>query len=92
MVEKNIKGTAKTDFLLNDNVYSTTEENVRDTRLQFSVNGSTGIKYGITDNISLYVEPELNYSFDNGSNIENAYKEQPLDINLKIGIKMDIKH
>lgn len=92
MVEKNIKGTVKTDFLLNDNVYSTTEENVRDTRLQFSVNGSTGIKYGITDNISLYVEPELNYSFDNGSNIENAYKEQPLDINLKIGIKMDIKH
>ena len=92
MVEKNIKGTVKTDFLLNDNVYSTTEEKVRDTRLQFSVNGSTGLKYGITDNISLYVEPELNYSFDNGSNIENAYKEQPLDINLKIGIKMDIKH
>jgi hypothetical protein len=59
--------------------------------LQVSVNGAAGAEFKFTDGLSLYAEPSLNYYFDNGSSIPTLYQEKPLNFNLNVGIRFDLK-
>ncbi len=57
---------------------------------QFSVNGAFGAEYLLTGRMSVFAEPGLRYSFDNGSDIRTIYKERPFDFNLNIGLRVGL--
>ena len=59
-------------------------------RPQFSVNGSIGAEYLFGNNLSAYVEPGVRHYFNNGSSIDNIYKDRPTNISLGVGLRLHI--
>ena len=57
--------------------------------LQWSVNTGIGIQYSITSNIFIYVEPNINYYFNNGSSIKTTFTDNPFKINIPVGIRFN---
>lgn len=90
MVEKCVHGRSTTDFIIGNEVASSETENVKERRLQFSVNAGLGIKWNITDQINLFAEPGVSYYFNNHSGVENSYKDKPFNFDLKIGLRFNI--
>jgi len=58
-------------------------------RLQWSLNGSVGAQYDILPQLGLYVEPGLSYYPDNGSRLQNYFKDKPLDMSLQVGLRIN---
>ncbi|MGL5317395.1 MAG: porin family protein [Bacteroidales bacterium] len=54
-------------------------------RPQFSVGGSLGIAYSLSNLFQIYFEPGASYYFDNYSGVRNIRKEKPLDLSLQLG-------
>lgn len=90
MVEKCVHGRSTTDFIIGNEVASSETENVKEGRLQFSVNAGLGIKWNITDRINLFAEPGVSYYLNNHSGVENSYKDKPFNFDLKIGLRFNI--
>ena len=82
LVEKMVKGSRTTQGTTNS---------VSIRPLQLSVNGAVGAEFKFIDNLSLYAEPSLNYYFDNGSDVPTFYQENPLNFNLNVGLRFNIK-
>lgn len=59
-------------------------------RWQFSLQGALGIEYRVISPLALYVEPGLKYYFDNGSRINNFFKDTPVNFNLQVGIRLHL--
>ena len=78
----NVKAKTNTDGI---------ESRLTKDRLQFSADAAAGIQYHFLQKLSLYAEPGLKYYFDNGSTIENIYKEKPLQFSLQMGVRYDLK-
>lgn len=78
MVEKMVKGSRTTQ---------TATENVSIRPLQFSLNGAVGAEFRINQLFSLYAEPGLSYHFDNGSPVPTIYQDEPLNLNLNVGLR-----
>lgn len=55
--------------------------------MQWSVNAAAGIEYSIKSIVRLYAEPCVSYYFDNGSRIDNIYKDKPTALNLQFGLR-----
>jgi len=60
-------------------------------RAQFSATASVGAQYDITPAIGLYVEPGVRHYFNNGSDIENTFKEKETNFNLQLGLRFNIE-
>lgn len=58
---------------------------------QFSLNGSAGAEYKLTDFFSLYAEPGLGYYFKDGSTTPTIYQDHPLNFNLSFGLRFNLK-
>ena len=58
---------------------------------QFSLNGATGVNYELTDRFNIFFEPGAGYYFNDGSSISTIYKDHPLNYNLTIGLRFNIK-
>lgn len=61
---------------------------IKESRLQWSVNGAVGLQYQLTDRIGLYAEPGVSHYFNNGSDVENSYKHRPTGFQLQLGIRI----
>ena len=59
-------------------------------KMQWSVNASLGVEYDIIPQLGIYVEPGLKHYFDNGSRIENFFKDKPTNFNLQVGVRWNI--
>ena len=57
-------------------------------RMQWSLNASLGLQYDIVPQLGLYVEPGLNWYPDNGSKLQNYFKDKPLSCGLQLGLRM----
>lgn len=90
MAEKCIHGKTKTDFYIGGDKHSDIEQTVNEHQLQLSATLSAGIETNITKGVSLFVEPGVNYYFYNHSDIDNAYKNKPLNVDLSIGIRLNV--
>lgn len=54
---------------------------------QFSVNGSLGADYKLTNGLSIYAEEGIGYYFNDGSSLSTIYKDHPLTFNLSLGLR-----
>ena len=68
----------------------TKKENTKRDRVQFSGKASLGAQYDISSNVGLYIEPGAKYYFDNGSDIENTFKDKKLNFNLQFGLRFNL--
>lgn len=87
--EKLMKGKI-TDNGNNSGYESTSSTSVKEKQLQFSARGAVGVEYMFGSNISAYIEPGVSYHFNNGSHVENIYKEKPANLSLNIGLRINI--
>ena len=86
MLEKPVHSTLDVNHFINDiNTYSKQEK--LSVPLQWSTSVGVGIQYDITPHIGFYIEPSLQYFFNNGSDIKSYRTEHPLNFTLPIGIR-----
>ncbi len=58
--------------------------------VQFSANAALGAQVKLTPHLGIYVEPGARYYFDNGSNVQNYFKDKKLNFNLQVGARWNI--
>ena len=68
----------------------TRKQDAKRDRVQFSGKASLGAQYDISPNVGLYVEPGARYYFDNGSDVENTFKDKKLNFNLQFGLRFNL--
>ena len=89
IVEKMVKG--KQHIVVTNPSKSEKDESVSIGPLQLSINGAIGAEYQFVDWLSIYAEPGLGYYFDNGSSVPTIYQDKPLNFNLNVGLRLNIK-
>ena len=90
MVEKCVSGKAQTKFIIGGSRNSVEEQKISEKPLQFSATFSAGIEANIAQNTSLFIEPGASYYIDNHSSVDNVYKDKPFNLDLNIGIRINI--
>lgn len=68
----------------------TKKQDTKRDRVQFSGKASLGAQYDISPSVGLYIEPGAKYYFDNGSDIENTFKDKKLNFNLQFGLRFNL--
>lgn len=68
----------------------TKKQDAKRDRVQFSGKASLGAQYDISPSVGLYIEPGAKYYFDNGSDIENTFKDKKLNFNLQFGLRFNL--
>ena len=66
------------------------EQHIDRDRWQFSVQGGVGLQYDVLPQLGIYVEPGVKYYFDNGSRLRNFFKDKPTNLNLQLGLRLNI--
>ncbi len=66
------------------------ETSSRRDRMQWSGNVSAGAQYDFIPQLGIYVEPGVKYYFDNGSQIENVFKDKKCNFNFQFGLRWNI--
>ena len=66
------------------------KEDAKRDRVQLSGKASLGAQYDITPKVGLYIEPGVKYYFDNGSHVENTFKDKKLNFNLQFGLRFNL--
>ncbi len=56
-------------------------------RLQMAVGASVGVEYELLPATSIYVQPSLRYYPDNGSSLQNVFKDRQLQFDLRMGLR-----
>lgn len=80
----NIKATLKDPSLASD--IKMTKD-----RVQFSGMLGPGLQFNVTRDFGIYIEPTARYYFNNGSNVENYFKDKPWTINLNAGLRLTLQ-
>jgi hypothetical protein len=83
MVEKSV-------YARKTSTENNTKEKIDIPELQWSVGGNVGLGYKVVRKLHLFVEPGINYYFDNKSEIPTIRKDMPLNFNLQLGLRLDI--
>ncbi len=86
MLELPIRSTTDVNHISNG---STTyhNESTLNAPNQLSTTLGIGLQYDFTPHLGIYLEPSLQYFFDNGSNIKTYRTEHPLSVTLPLGIR-----
>lgn len=65
-------------------------EDVGRDKMQWSANASLGIQFDVIPQLGIYTEPGAKYYFDNGSHIDNVFKDKKLNFNFQFGLRWNI--
>ena len=65
-------------------------EDVGRDKMQWSANASLGIQLDVIPQLGIYAEPGAKYYFDNGSHIDNVFKDKKLNFNFQFGLRWNI--
>lgn len=85
--------TAGGEGAVNIKNHTETDGEVKDSKrdkMRWSTNASVGIQYDFIPQLGVYVEPGMKYYFDNGSQIENIFKDKKLNFNIQFGLRFNI--
>ncbi|MCJ7934110.1 MAG: PorT family protein [Chryseobacterium sp.] len=88
LVEKPVAGNLTTSYVVNDEVKESSREKLDTQSLQFSVNTAVGLQLKVIDRLGVYAEPGIGYHFKDNNSLNTAYKEKPLQFNMKFGIRL----
>lgn len=58
--------------------------------VQWSLGGTLGVEYRFIPQLGLYAEPGVRYYFDNGSNVQNFFKDVPTSWSLQFGVHLHL--
>nr|WP_294726929.1 outer membrane beta-barrel protein [Prevotella sp.] len=58
--------------------------------MQWSAHASLGVQFDVIPQLGIYAEPGAKYYFDNGSNIDNVFKDKKLNFNFQFGLRWKI--
>ena len=56
--------------------------------VQWSLTGSVGAQYNISQHVGIYVEPGVAYFFDDGTEVATIRKENPCNFTLQAGLRL----
>lgn len=84
--EKLIKGLGQSVYSTSHPLYMTEREHLKESRIQWSVDMNAGLEYKISEPLKIFIEPGAAHYFDNGSDINNIYKDKPNRFKLQIGL------
>lgn len=90
MGEKALSGSSVTAYDHGNGLHDGEKRKFSEDRLQWSFASSLGARVGLWNRFSLFAEPGVSYYFKNGSDVDNIYKERPLNFNLNLGIRASL--
>lgn len=88
MMEKLVLG--KSDVLLIPGMITETKD-ITANNLQWSVSGAIGINYKLNNTFGIFIEPGIGYYFDDGVGVPTIRRDRPLNFNLQVGLRINIK-
>ena len=59
-------------------------------RVQFSALAGPGLQFDLLQGFGIYVEPTARHYFNNGSAVDNYFKDKPWNINLNAGLRLSL--
>lgn len=84
-VEKSVYGKETGSF-------SESNERIRNdlnvSELQWSLMGNVGLNYRLVKNIGLFVEPGMQYFFDDKSGVQTIRKDKPFNLGIQAGFRL----
>ncbi|GEM_PF-6748991 len=89
-VKKVIAASTKTSYVVQSEPTTYATEKIRERPVQVSLNSGIGLEYRLHKNISLYVEPGIEYHLKDNSGIQTLYKDRPLTFSLRSGLRLSI--
>jgi len=72
---------------INNGINTYSQESSLSVPVQWSASFGFGTQYDFTPHIGFYIEPSLQYFFDDGSNLKTYRTEHPFQITLPLGIR-----
>ncbi len=63
---------------------------IKKDRIQMSTGATLGAEYMILPQLGFYVEPGVKYYFNNGSHVDNVFKEKPCNFSLQLGLRLSL--
>ena len=87
-VEKAVKGRAVTKYFIDNSLISGETTSVSERRPQFSVTAGAGGEMTVISPLAIYAEPGLTYYIDNGSSVQNFYKDKKLNFTFQFGLRL----
>lgn len=90
LLEKMVAGNTVNNYTLNGQSQVPQKVSLEDKPYQCSVNTAVGVQCRLVSGLSLYVEPGLSYYFNDGSSLQTIYKEKPLNLNLNMGLRINL--
>ena len=88
-IEKLVKGEANLSTEATSQ-NTPTHTTIKEGRPVFSTALSIGGELRISKDVSAYIEPGISHHFNNGSNVENIYKDKPTNFNLNMGVRINL--
>ena len=82
-----MSGKVNWGYVLDNNTMEAESKGIDEKPWQFSVNASAGVQFDFTNSVGIYAEPGVSYYFNDGSGIDNIYKEKPFNLNLNVGVR-----
>lgn len=67
------------------------DSKMRRDRVQFSVGAAAGAQFNLTHQAAVYVEPGAMWYPNNGSPVDNVFKDSPLQPTLQLGVRYEVK-
>lgn len=87
LVEKCVSGKVNWGYVPDNNTMEAESKGIDEKPWQFSVNASAGVQFDFTNSVGIYAEPGVSYYFNDGTEIDNIYKEKPFNLNLNVGVR-----
>ena len=88
-IEKLVKGEVNLSAEAMSQI-TPTHTTIKEGRPVFSTALSIGGELRISKDVSAYIEPGISHHFNNGSYVENIYKDKPTNFNLNMGVRINL--
>ena len=87
-------GGIQADFNVKATLKNSTQAdvtNIGKDRVQFSALAGPGLQFNLLQGLGIYVEPTARYYFNNGSAVDNYFKDKPCNINVNAGLRLSLQ-
>ncbi len=91
MVEKCVYGQSATSYVMDSKRIGREASAIAVEPLQWSVKASAGLVWNPTGRVGVFVEPGIVRYFDSGSPVETLYSERPLNFDLSVGLRWNLR-